>query len=185
MTTRRNRFTLIELLVVIGIIAVLAGMLLPALSAARNHARKTKAKTEMKALQTAMALYEGDYGVPPFLPDNFPALDWYAIGVGNDYVHLIEYLQGANPRGKRYLEVVSDQGPGEYLDPWRNRYWIVIDTDFDGQIDGDTTANPAGHTYDRNGDGTLDPIYEKVIIWSFGSDEEQDNGKPDDVNSWN
>ncbi|HRU06100.1 MAG TPA: type II secretion system protein [Candidatus Brocadiia bacterium] len=59
---RKQAFTLIELLVVVAIIAILAAMLLPALSAAREKARRASCVTNLSQIGRSMEAYLGDYG---------------------------------------------------------------------------------------------------------------------------
>lgn len=61
----RRGYTLIELLVVISIIALLAGILLPALGNVKVKAKIALAKTEMNSLATAIKSYENEYSRLP------------------------------------------------------------------------------------------------------------------------
>ena len=82
---RRKGFTLVELLVVIAIIALLMGILLPALSRVRRSAQGAACMVQMKQWATVYSMYTGDfdgYFVPDYYPENVDdgkRCDWWIV----------------------------------------------------------------------------------------------------------
>lgn len=94
---RRTAFTLIELLVVIAIIAILIALLLPAVQQAREAARRTQCKNNLKQIALAMHNYEGTFGSFPLNTSNIwgPGPTWSPGSKGSHIVPLLPFVEEA------------------------------------------------------------------------------------------
>jgi prepilin-type N-terminal cleavage/methylation domain-containing protein len=114
---RKKGFTLVELLVVIGIIAVLMGILLPALSAVRRTAQRVVCGSNLAGIGKALQLYANEYG------GDYPraaasAIQWGQDGYIFDWINQDGDQWGRSPvtiTTSLYLLVkYADVTPGQF-----------------------------------------------------------------------
>lgn len=110
---KRKGFTLVELLVVIAILGILISLVTAGAQSARRRGAVTKAKSTIAALETAIAMYQGDFGTYP--------------KSGNaELVKALSEDPGDPNWGGPYMEFKQDELSGkEVLDPWGKPYIYV------------------------------------------------------------
>lgn len=155
--TDHRGFTLVELLTVIGIIAVLAGILIPTVNVAIRKAKVARARADVEAIALAAKLYHDEYGRWPAFEFKGDILTrWHGqLRQFNDLnrattinAYFSRILTGLdrdnNPKGIEFLVVKAENRsrigalPGVpssenlwfFADPWGRPYFIAVDDDY-------------------------------------------------------
>ena len=207
----KRNFTLVELLVVVGIIAILAGLLTPAVIGAQQQGRITQAKSDMATILMALKGLDGTYGKMVFKDSNKYYMgnkEWTTdsfsgnvknaklVGPSNKddyYAFVAELSDPAN--GKSGFTISVNKRKMKFLDP-KPEYNPAV------AYDDDTNKphlwlDPWGNPYvvlvnvDYT-DQIVDPtdnaklVSGKAIAYSYGPDgaSANDDDKKDNVCSW-
>jgi len=138
MRLKRNAgFTLIEVIVVAGIIAILAGILVPLIFKEIDEARITRASADVKSISTAMIVFKKDTAQWPAMDADCDPNVTFLSGAGN--------LPSGLPEGgfdtsvaSSYDSHFSADANDCYAPNWKGPYMAMV------------TADPWGNTYITN-----------------------------------
>ena len=209
---KKRKFTLVELLVVIGIIAILAGLIIPAVISSKRQGKIAQARTDMTSIRTAFEGMYKEYGTMAKSDGNDYKLGGESFTKNDGYITIGE-LSGnkyTSSAKDKYCKVIAELCVPNMITPSLNKKKIkMLDPrpEYDaskGPTAGDnpshTWLDPWGNPYmiRINVDSTetvADPsksdkrLSTRIILWSLGPDGKgdgtyNDNTTTDNVPSW-
>ena len=173
-SSRSEAFTLIELLVVIAIIALLMGILFPAVSGAIRTAQRNDARADAVQIASAITIFWNDYSR---LPDPGSGSTDVLLSEAESK-QVIQILIGENnaenPREKVYLDMDTSANDGTFLDPWGNQYRIKLDRDLNRKVqygEGSLTFGVRAVVVSAGPEGDIDDLSDNVANVDFETDE--------------
>lgn len=134
----KKGFTLIEVIVVAGIIAILAGILIPIIFKEIDEAKITRAQADVKSISTAIAVMQKDTGQKPNKEE-----------AGGGCLESITMLRSSGVQPNLGVSGFSDSNPKAFSD-YLNLNPGVCYSNWKGPYMADVTADPWGRMYITN-----------------------------------
>ena len=160
----RKGFTLIEVIVVAGIIAILAGILVPMIFKEIDEAKITRASADIRSISSAMFIFRKDTGKWPVMDGTCTEAGTLLSGQGNNPSGLA--AKGFDQTGESSFNNHLPQDVNGCYNNWKGPYIAIV------------TADPWGNAYESN---IKDFATAGAPVWiiSGGSDGTLQTGSPD------